>query len=252
MGGRGNSSGLSGGSVTPQAAAAAPQPVPTPAPAPAKPTTPQPAPVTYGRLPMSQAQYMASQPAWSAATQSAVADYLYPHATGGSLYSPSQQLNNALRKGLPLTAAQRRIMAGMDAAMHPLGYDLNLTRYDRVGYVARLLGGADYTTMTEAQVRRRLIGQTYTDDAFVSTSCDRFRNAPAGNAFTDKAVEVRVHAKKTAKAMMPGDGAGGRLGEIVLGRGQQYRIVDVKMPQGQTGRSGANYYQKIIITVEVG
>lgn len=38
---------------------------------------------------------------------------------------------------------------------------------------------------------------------------------------------------------------------MILARGQNYKIVDVKMPPGQTGRSGANYYQKIVITVEV-
>ena len=51
--------------------------------------------------------------------------------------------------------------------------------------------------------------------------------------------------------LAPGTGPGGDFGEMILARGQNYKIVDVKMPRGQTGRSGANYYQKIVITVEV-
>ena len=231
MGGRSASSGLT----------AAPTPT----------VTQPPKPTVYGRLPVSEQAYMASQPAWSAATRNAVNEYLLPHAVAGSLYSPSQELNNALRKNLPLTAAQKRMMAGLDAGMHDLGYDLNTTRYDRIGYMKRILDGADYTRMTESQLKAALIGKTYTDKAYVSLSHNRFRNAPAGNSFTDKAIEIRIHAKSTTKAIMPGRGAGGDFGEIVLGRNQQFKIVDVKLPPGQTGRSGASYYQKVVVTVEV-
>ena len=243
-----------GGRATMPAAAPAvamiQQPAPTAAPAPAAQQAAAPAPVTYGRMPMSEAQYMARQTP-TAATQAAIQTYLQAHAMPGSLYSPSQILNNALRKGLPLTAAQKQMMAGLDAGMHDLGYNANMTRYDRIGYVERLLNGRNYWQMTEQQVKNALIGKTYPDKAYVSASHNRFINAPAGNNFQDKAVEVRIHAKSTTKVLAPGAGPGGDFGEMILARGQNYKIVDVKMPRGQTGRSGANYYQKIVITVEV-
>lgn len=231
------------------AAAVIQQPAPAATPAPAAQAA-APVPVTYGRMPMSEAQYMAQQN-FSAATQAAIQTYLQAHAVPGSLYSPSQILNNALRKGLPLTAAQKRVMAGLDAGMHDLGYNANMTRYDRIGYVERLLGGRNYWQMTEQQVKNALIGKTYPDKAYVSASHNRFVNAPAGNNFQDKAVEVRIHAKSTTKVLAPGAGPGGDFGEMILARGQNYKIVDVKMPRGQTGRSGGSYYQKIVITVEV-
>lgn len=240
--------------AAPAAAVTITQPAPAAAPAPAQqaPQQPQaPAPVTYGRMPMSEAQYMAQQN-FSAATRAAIVPYLQAHAAPGSLYSPSQILNNSLRRGLTLTAQQRQMMAGLDAGMHDLGYNANMTRYDRVGYVERLLGGRNYWQMTEQQVRNALIGRSYTDNAYVSASHNNFRNAPAGNNFEDKAVQIRIHAKAGTQALMPGNGPGGNFGEFILGRGQNFKIVDVKMPRGQTGRSGANYYQKIIITVEVG
>jgi hypothetical protein len=203
-------------------------------------------------MPMSEAAYMASQPAWSAATRSAINEYLISHpTTPGSLYSPSQELNHALRSGHRLTAAQKQMQAGLDVAMHDLGYNANMTRYDRVGYVQRLLGGRDYWRMSEQQVKNALIGKSYTDKAYVSASHNRFVNAPGGDPFRDKAVEVRIHAKSTTKVVMPGVGPGGDFGEMILGRNQNFKIVDVKMPAGQRGRSGPNYYQKIVITVEV-
>lgn len=239
--------------ATPAAPAVTQQPAPAAAPAPTAapaPAAQQPAAVTYGRMPMSEAAYMAQQTV-SAATQTAIQTYLQAHAVPGSLYSPSQILNNALRKDVPLTAAQKKMMAGLDAGMHALGYNANMTRYDRIGYMERLLGGRNYWQMTEQQLKNALIGKTYRDDAYVSASHNRFINAPAGNNFQDKAVEIRIHAKSTTKALMPGTGPGGDFGEMILGRGQNYRIVDVKMPAGQTGRSGGSYYQKVVVTVEV-
>lgn len=200
---------------------------------------------------MSEAAYMAQQAAWSTATRQAVSEYLIPHAVAGSMYSPSQELNNSLRKGIRLTRAQQQMVVGLDAGMHDLGYNANMTRYDRIGYMKRLLGGRDYTRMTEQQLKAALVGKTYQDDAYVSASHNRFINAPAGNSFQDKAVEIRIHAKSSTKVLMPGAGAGGDFGEMILGRGQNFRIVDVKMPQGQRGRSGASYYQKVVVTVEV-
>jgi len=246
-----NMGGRAAPAAAPQAAPAViQQPAPAAAPAPAAQQAAAPAPVTYGRMPMSEAAYMAQQN-FSAATQAAIQTYLQAHAAPGSLYSSSQILNNALRKGLPLTAAQKQTMAGLDAGMHDLGYNANMTRYDRIGYVERLLGGRNYWQMTEQQVKNALIGKTYPDKAYVSASHNRFIHAPAGNNFQDKAVEVRIHAKSTTKVLAPGTGPGGDFGEMILARGQNYKIVDVKMPRGQTGRSGANYYQKIVITVEV-
>ena len=246
-------SNMGGRAAMPAAAPAAAmiqQPAPAAAPAPAAQQAAAPAPVTYGRMPMSEAQYTAQQN-FSAATQAAIQTYLQAHAVPGSLYSPSQILNNKLRKGIALTAAEKRVMAGLDAGMHDLGYNANMTRYDRIGYVERLLGGRNYWQMTEQQVKNALIGKTYPDKAYVSASHNRFINAPPGNNFQDKAVEIRIHAKSTTKVLAPGTGPGGDFGEMILARGQNYKIVDVKMPRGQTGRSGGSYYQKIVITVEV-
>ena len=213
---------------------------------------PEPEEIEYGDLPMTEAEYMKQQGKFSPFIKNAVDLYTYPHKTNGTLYSPSQQVNNALRKDLPVPPMYQSMVDGMDAAMHDLGYNAKLTRYDRVGFLWRLLGGQSHEGMSEKQLRDKLLGTSYRDKAFVSTSHNDFKNAPPGNPFKDKTVEIRIKAKAGTKAMMPGKGPGGDLGEIVLGRGQWFKITDVKVPKGVKGRSGDQWYQKVILEVEVG
>lgn len=213
---------------------------------------PEPEEIEYGELPMSEAEYMAQQGKFPPFIKNAVDLYVYPHKTNGTLYSPSQQVNHALRADLPVPPMYQSMVAGMDSAMHELGYNAKLTRYDRVGFLQRLLGGKTHEGMTEKQLKDALLGMTYKDSAFVSTSHNDFKNAPPSNPFKDKTVEIRIKAKAGTKAMMPGKGPGGDLGEIVLGRNQWFKITGVQMPKGVKGRSGDKWYQKVILEVEVG
>lgn len=184
-------------------------------------------------------------------TRMALQDYLNDQNMSGSMYVQSQTLNHKMRQGLPLTANEQFMVDALNEGMHNLGYNLNLTRYDRVGFMNTQLGLGNYEKMTEAQLKKALVGTTFTDKAFVSTSYNDFKHAPANNAFTDKAVKIHYRAKAGTQALMPGNGPGGQLGEIVLAPGQSYKIVDVKYT-GKMGRSGASQHKAVEITVEVG
>ena len=63
--------------------------------------------------------------------QVAIVDYLDPNTERGSLYNMSQNMNHAISTGQKLTAQQRYVYDSMVDASHNLGYNLNLTRYDR-------------------------------------------------------------------------------------------------------------------------
>lgn len=182
-------------------------------------------------------------------TRMAIQDYLHDQAAQGTLYSPSQLLNGKLRDGQPLTANEQYMYDSMVEGMHNLGYNVNLTRYARVDFVQRL-GIANYQNMTQAQLQKTLVGQSYRDAAFVSTSYNNFKNAPAGNPFTDKAVKINYKAPASTQALMPGNGPGGALGEIILGPNQNYVITGVRFT-GKTGRSGASQYKQIEFDVEI-
>lgn len=189
-------------------------------------------------------------------TQYALQDYLSDQSTPNSIYSPSQELNNAMEKGLKLTANQQFMVDSLNEGMHNLGYNLNLTHYARVGMIDAIgkatginITSSNYENMTQSQLNS-LVGKSFSIDRFVSTSYNNFKNAPNGGApFTDKAVQITIKAPAKTQALMPGNGPGGKLGEIILAPKQNYRIVSVKMPGGY-GRSGGSSYKKINITVE--
>ena len=81
-----NMGGRAAPAATPQAAPAVIQ-----QPAPAAQQAAAPAPVTYGRMPMSEVAYMARQN-FNAATQAAIQTYLQAHAAPGSLALPGRFL----------------------------------------------------------------------------------------------------------------------------------------------------------------
>ena len=188
----------------------------------------------------------------------AIADYLLADALPGSLYSPSQDLNYRMEHGLPLDGNQEFMVGAMNDAMHNLGYDLALTRYGRVDYIDKFgqlagvnINSNNYGNMSIQQLKKAFVGLEYGEDAFVSTSYNGFKNAPnGGKPFTDKAVRLSINAPAKTQALMPGNGPGGALGEIILKPGQRYRITDVVFRTGN-GRSGGGSYKNIEFKVEV-
>lgn len=201
-------------------------------------------------------QYYQSQ-TFGIDTRMAVADYLNDQPTPGSMYSPSQQLNYKMRQGLPLTANEEFMRDSLMEGMHNLGYNITLTRYGRIDEMDKFgLGSGRYQNMTEAQLRKQLVGTTFHDDAFVSTSYNNFRNAPSRNVFTDKAIVYKYSASANVQGIMPGNGPGGALGEMILAPSQNYRITDVKFVTDSggkrvKGRSGGGYYDRIELYVDV-
>lgn len=181
-------------------------------------------------------------------TRMALQDYLNDQPMTGSLYSPSQVLNHKMRTGQPLTANEQFMVDSLNEGMHNMGYNVNLTRYDRVDFMQNL-GVGNFDNMSESQLKNALIGARYSDPAFGSYSYNNFKNAPASNPFTDKAVKITRRTKASTQVLMPGNGPGGALGEIVVAPNQGVHIVDVRFT-GKRGRSGANYYKQVEIIVE--
>lgn len=168
--------------------------------------------------------------------QLATMNYLSNTPEAGSLYSMSQNLNHALATGQPLTANQQYVLDNMEGAMHNLGYNLNLTRYDHADMVNNLLRAngvrGDYSKMTQAQLKQALVGTRYGEERLLSTSYNDFANAPPNSkaVFDTRAVKISYKAPAATQAMMPGKGPGGDLGEIVLDRSKgrkNYEVTDV-------------------------
>ena len=250
MGGRGGRNAAGGGGATARAQTAAPAPV---------------VPVKnvdrwgfadsddadFHQLYNGRGYYRQQQ--FSQATRDALDIYVDPNATRGSLYSPSQQLNYAMKEGLPLTAQQRQMVTDINAGMHNIGYNVETTRYARVDFMANLnMGVSNFSRMSIQQIRNAIVGKSFTEDGFISSSYNNFRNAPnGGRPFTDKAVKINYKAKASTQALMAPIGGGGALGEMLFAPNQTYKITGVRFT-GQLGRSGGSYYNQIELVVEVG
>lgn len=194
--------------------------------------------------------------------QIATVNYLSNTRESGSLYSMSQNMNHALATGQPLNANQQYVYNNLMGSMHNLGENLNLTRYDHETFVNKLLAQngvkGDMRNMSVAQLKKALVGTRYGENKIVSTSHNDFANAPASSksVFDTRATKISYQAKANVQGMMPGNGPGGALGEMLLapsGNAKNYRIVDVRSTGKMARGQGTQRYNipQIELVVEV-
>lgn len=193
----------------------------------------------------------------------AAANYLESHTESGSLYSHCQNMNYMMATGKTLTGQYKKTHDGMMSAMHNMGYNVELTRYDHAGMVNGMLkslgAGTSYERMSQASLKKALVGQTVSENKFLSASYNDFKNAPNSSVFTSRAVKINYKVKAGAQAMMPGKGAGGDFGEIVLAptngkANKPGRITDVRLTGQMMRRQGTQTYNqpRIEIDIEIG
>ncbi|MBO7741119.1 MAG: hypothetical protein J6S21_01065, partial [Victivallales bacterium] len=112
-----------------------------------------------------------------------------------------------------------------------------------------------------AQIKQALVGKTLGETKFLSTSYNDFANAPQSTKqiFNSRAVKINYKVKAGTQAMMPGKGAGGDFGEIVLaptnGKANKGgKITDVRLTGQMVRRQGTQTYNqpRIEIDIEIG
>lgn len=195
--------------------------------------------------------------------QNAAANYLSANPEPGSLYSHCQNMNYKMATGQTLTGQYKKTHDGMMSAMHNMGYNTELTRYDHAGFLNGMLqsmgAGTNYEKMSQASLKKALIGKTVNENKFLSTSYNNFKNAANATVFTSRAVKINYKVKAGAKAMMPGKGPGGDFGEIVLaptnGKANKGgKIVGVRLTGKMARRQGTQTYNQpqIEIDIEIG
>lgn len=192
--------------------------------------------------------------------QVACINYLSDTPETGSLYSMSQNMNYAMATGQPLTANQQYVHDQMMGAMHNMGYNTNLTRYDHANQVDGLLSQAglskSYTGYSESQLQSALVGTTFTENKFLSTSYNDFSKASDPSTFTTRQVKIKYQAPANTQVLMPGNGPGGALGEIVIAPGTKQTITGVRFNGNKARRQGSSRYNlnqpQLEITIQLG
>ena len=289
MGGRGGSSGLTARN-TPKAQTiplqAQPQPQPQPLqqqppqPQPQQPANPQPDSQGFNDtdsrpfhdLRGGRAYYQQQQ--FDVDARTALSDYLDPNTTPGSLYNASQNMNYAAAHGT-MDAQQQYMYDSINGAMHNLGENLNLTRYDHGGALDQMIKditgqNMSHTGLSISALKQMLVGGTYSDNRILSTSYNDFRNSQNPQTFTTREVKITYQAKASTQALMPGIGSiplmgsgmsrGDNFGEMLLGPTMNghnsYKVVDVRLSGNKARAKGGSTSRlnldQIEVVVEVG
>ena len=158
----------------------------------------------------------------TAAQKKATDAYVDPTTEPGSLYNVAQNVNWKMIQGQTLTGKHKQVHDEMMGAMHNIGYNVTLTRYDHAGMIDSVLSGLgagnDYTKMSVKQLQKALVGQTLGENKFISTTTNNFSNAPssAQSLFTNRAVKINYKAKAGVQGLLMPIGSGGDQGELVL------------------------------------
>lgn len=206
-------------------------------------------------------QYYAQQKL-TPAQQKAANDYLSPYTEPGSLYSHCQNMNYMMANGQKLTGRYKNTHDGMMSAMHNIGYNVELTRYDHAGMLNGMLqslgAGNNYENMSQKALQKALIGATVNENKFLSTSYNGFKNAPQSTKqiFDSRAVKINYKVKADAQAMMPGKGPGGDFGEIVLAptngtANRAGKITGVRLTGKMVRRQGTQTYNQPRIEIDI-
>ena len=144
-------------------------------------------------------------------------------ATDSNGFSVSQNLNYKLDNGLKLNATEQFVHDNIKNGMHDLSVDTTLTRACHDDILQKL-GIKDYSKLSEAQLKAKLVGTEYETTAYSSFGYDDKKN-PFISGQNSGGREVIIKAK-TGKNTQVVFGAKSQ-GEIITNIGTQYRINDV-------------------------
>lgn len=187
-----------------------------------------------------------------------VTDYINPvmQSNGKAL---SQNANWAAANGLPLTKRQQAMMDAVDKLAKPIGQETTLYRADHDDFLKRLKVN-NYQSMSDSQLRKALVGKTWTNDCLESTAYDSRDNPfwpqPGGRRSTGKhgqggsvsgnrEVLIRYHTAKSTRAafIQPSQS------EAVLAVGTHHKITGVRSTR--TGPSHTLCSGKRVIELEI-
>lgn len=188
-----------------------------------------------------------------------VADYIDPtqQANGKAL---SQNANWAMATGYrKLTRREQAMVDAVDKLAKPIGQETTLYRADHDDFLQRLQI-SNYSRMNDTQLRKALVGKTWTNDCLESTAYDSRdnpfwpqpggnrragKNGQGGSVSGNREVLIRYHTAKSTRAafLQPSQS------EAVLAVGTHHKITGVRSTR--TGPSYTYGSGKKVIELEI-
>lgn len=167
-----------------------------------------------------------SNPKWQSDPDVAQAIDLYSSNTNpyGNGYSYSQNLNHNLANGLPLTSVEQKIDDNIQKGMTAIGKDVQLSRFCHDN-ILQQLGVDDYSKLSGAELKSKLVGATFKTTSYLSTSYNGTKSpfAPGQPQGGGREVYMKINAKKNTK-FVPGDKS---QAELVLNKGSKVKVTNV-------------------------
>ena len=206
---------------------------------------------------------------YDANTTAAVKQYISNTNFDGQGHSLSQTMNYLIDEGVDLqtaTPAQINKQYGlnltsrelasmqytdsyMSVATHPLGQDVVLQRGAHDDVLRNAFGISDYSKMSESQLQGALVGQTFQNTSYMSTSYDITKNPFLGSSSGvsgGREVVYNIKAGANTKALF---GAKAQ-SEIIIDKGTSFKITGVKYTGKTATPRGGSYRPQIQIDIE--
>ena len=163
-------------------------------------------------------------------------------------------LNTINRKyGLSLTpndlASMQYTSSYMDRAVHPLGRDTVLQRGAHDDILRQAFGISDYSKMSQSQLQSKLVGQTFKNISYMSTSYDIKKNpflSSSSGVSGGREVVVNIKAGKNTKELF---GAKAQ-SEVIIGKGTDFKITGVRYSGNTATPRGGSSKPQVIIDIE--
>lgn len=140
-------------------------------------------------------------------------------------YSHSQNLNYKLDNGLPLNTNEKYIDDNIQAGMHDIGKDVQLTRYCHDD-ILQQCGISNYARLSESQLKSQLVGTEIQTTSYLSTSYDASKSPFAPNQPLGGGREVIMHVNAHANTQMVFGAR--KQTEIIINKNTKMRITDIR------------------------
>ena len=206
---------------------------------------------------------------YDASTTAAVKMYISNTNFDKQGHSLSQALNYALDNGVDfntMTAAQINSMLGtrftpndvasmqyadayMQAATHPIGKDISLQRGAHDDLLKNVYGIKDYSKYSEAQLQQMLVGQTFQNTSYMSTSYDINKNpflSTSSGVSGGREVVYNIKAGANTRMLFGAK----KQSEIILAKGIDWKITGVRYTGHIATPRGGSSKRQIVIDIE--
>ena len=214
------------------------------------PTTPiNNVPVMYGTFDDNDAQKLRDDmdDIYDPDVTDAIKLYISDSNPNGDGFSHAQNLNYKLDNNLPLNPTEKFIDDNIQAGMHEIGKDSQLTRYCHDD-ILKACGISDYTKMTDAQLQSKLVGTTLQTTSYMSTSYNGKNSpfAPGQPLGGGREVVLNVNAGKNTKMVFGAK----KQSEIILNKGTNMKITGVHYDGSTAYPRNGGAKPRVIIDVE--